>query len=164
MSTVARVNRLVRAEVEEAHRLNDARLSQRMIAERLNRAPSTVAKALRLEPARVPVHPQLRIVGHPEMSLKSRKGTAAVRRGLASGELTLADVLLPVDDRIARALLADVVRMQWVSGRGASVERIGREAVGAGVNLLIASGRASVYSRAWIVEHAQRGAGRRTRQ
>jgi hypothetical protein len=83
---------------------------------------------------------------------------------LASGHLTLEDVLLPVAPILVDRTLVEVVRWQWAdTGVGArpALEELGGLAVRDGVNLLLAAGHASAYTRAWVVEHGTKWTRRR---
>ncbi len=88
-------------------------------------------------------------------SIIARRNRAAVRAALRSGTLTLQDAMTSPPPELLRDPLIDVLR----HGRGccrrspAWMEKLGREAVRDGVNLMVPLGRASARSRAWVAEH-----------
>ena len=90
-----------------------------------------------------------------------RARQAQLRSDMIAGRLTLAEIMAQPPPDLARTMLIDVIRMMRssVSARRSSpvMTRIGREAVAAGVNLLVPLGDASVRSRAWVAAHGGRG-------
>lgn len=81
-----------------------------------------------------------------------RTAIAERRRKLRTGgRVELAAVLHERPDELAHVLLVDLVR--WAQPRYAAsgwVQRVGRLAVAAGVNLTVPLGRASLVERAWL--------------
>lgn len=153
---------MTRAEVAEIHRLRtEEELSKPAIAARVGRGPTAVSRALQSSPADWPAVPLRSVPPSPAAGLSVRRAKAMVRRDLITGRVTLADVLSPVDPALADFSLAEVVRLQWsAAGRRAmpALEELGRYAVRDGVNLMMAAGRASVSSRAWVAEHGSKWA------
>lgn len=140
------------------------------IAATFGRHRETVRRALKVDPSAVPVMP-LRLAPRrpaapsvpppPNAGLPMRRARARVRNDLLAGDVTLQELLMPVDPAIANLALAEVVRMQWSSSRRRALptlEELGRLALRDRVNLMMAAGRASGYSRAWVVEHGSKWA------
>jgi hypothetical protein len=157
--------RLTRSEVVRMHDLRRQGETTVSIAATTGRHRETVRRALRTDPSAVPVLP-LRLVPRvppvpppPTSGLPMRRARAEVRRDLTTGRRTLHDVLL--DPAVADLALAEVVRLQWTASRRRAVpalEELGRLAVRDRVNLMMAVGRASGYSRAWVAEHGSKWA------
>lgn len=85
-----------------------------------------------------------------------RRGMAAVRRKLRTGELTLGDVMAAQPAELNDVLLVDVLRWARRCGGKRVAEIVGREALRDQVNLMVPLGRASARSRAWVAEHGVR--------
>lgn len=153
--------KVTRAEVAEMHRLAVAGCEPQAIADRMGRSPSTVRMALRVAPAEWPAVPLRSVPPPPHVSQSARKAKAQVYADLTTGLLSLQDVLVPVHPALVDLPLVEVVRMQWAkAGRQTTptLEALGRKAVHDGVNLMMAAGRASGYSRAWVAEHGSKWA------
>lgn len=92
----------------------------------------------------------------------TRGQVADLRRGLRTGTIELADVLLHPPAYIAHMALVDVVDLQASTRAAVRRANLGRDAVRAGVNLLQPVGRASLASRTWTVENVRPPVRRRT--
>lgn len=162
MEGAARQGRgMTRVEVTEIHRCARGGASAPEIAVMVGRTPGTVRRALNSTPADWPEVPLRSVPPSPAASLDTRKGRARVRADLIAGRLTLQDVLVPAHPAVADLSLADVMRLQWSqAGRRATpaLEQLGRLALRDRVNLMVAAGRASGYSRAWVAEHGSKWA------
>lgn len=155
-------HQMTRAEVAEIHRLQvatDAPVA--VIAGLVGRCESSVRRALGTRLMDWPVSPARRPPPSPTASLDTRRARARVRGDLTSGRVRLQDVLVPPHPAVADVALVDIVRMQWrhAGGRATpALEQLGKFAVRDGVNLMMAAGRASAYSRAWVAEHGSKWA------
>ena len=79
---------------------------------------------------------------------------AAYRRALRTGQLPLESVMRDQPAPLAGELLVDVVRMAYTNRASTTgLERLGADAVSAGVNLMVPLGRASARSRAWVARN-----------
>lgn len=88
---------------------------------------------------------------------RKRIAIAGIRAQLASGRLTVADVMMDPPDALTGTPLIDILRMQRASRRnGLSIAIIGEEAIDANVNLLLPLGCASARVRAWVASHGMR--------
>lgn len=90
--------------------------------------------------------------GTNDPSLRLRVARASIRRSLANGTASIADVLLDpagVPDCIVGRTLAEIA--SWRRGWGpAKVRELGRFAIRDRVNLLAPAGAASCRSREWL--------------
>lgn len=102
-------------------------------------------------------------VGTDQRRTAIRKATAVrsqranLKRDLRDGRITLDEILGAPHPAAASATLLDVLQWtRWPNGfRPTALERIGKQAVGAKVNLLLPVGRASLATRAWCVTAAE---------
>jgi hypothetical protein len=87
-----------------------------------------------------------------------RLAIARLRREIRAGRVTLAEVLADPPETLLRWPLIDVVRLVFSGGRGSTtIEMLGRDALGDGVNLMLPLGRSSEATRAWLVDHVDWG-------
>jgi hypothetical protein len=86
-----------------------------------------------------------------------RHQIALTKQRLRTGDLPLATVMRTQPELLADVALIDIVRWAYVvAKRPRAIERLGRQAVIDGVNLMVPLGRASARSRAWVAQHALR--------
>ncbi len=84
-----------------------------------------------------------------------RMRIAALKSGIRSGDITLAEIMANPPEILSNWSCADVIRARYSSRHAIpSLERLGRLAVRDRVNLLVPLGRASARTRTWVAEHA----------
>jgi hypothetical protein len=154
---------MLRAEVLEIQRLaREEGLAALQIVPRSGRSVDSVRRALRTDASEFPVErPRTSVPAEAfAESKRLRVGRAKLRASMVAGDLTLEDVLgAEVHPLVAGMPLVEVVRMRRRCGRrarDAGLEQLGREALRDRVNLMMAAGRASAYSRAWVAEHGEK--------
>lgn len=90
-------------------------------------------------------------------SAELRRARAAVRLGLATGTLPLAELLADPPAEILGVTLLDVLKM--LRGRHADrrlwQHRLGQAALRDGINVLVTIGQSSQRTREWAVQHGQ---------
>lgn len=156
-----RITPMTRCEVDEIHRRAKDGAAPSAIALAVCRSENTVRRALAVRPEDWPSVSLRSAPPPPSASIGTRRRRAQVRADMVAGRLTLQDVLVPPHPAVAELPLVDVVRLQWsAAGRRATpaLEELGKSALRDRVNLMMAAGRASGYSRAWVAEHGSKWA------
>ena len=85
-----------------------------------------------------------------------RAARAQVRSGLRDGTLDIETILMDPPESIAKMTVFDVLRMlRHTRSANRWEQRLGREALAAGINVHVRVGEASLRTLCWAVDHGQ---------